>query len=223
MTGFDLCLQGQRSLKISRFLWSSSKHLMIYMKQNEGHMRCFHIGQSGVNWLGSFSYCRFFQWAKLPGRLLVCFRFFWYVPTSSPQFCFVCSTHWRHLWSSVNVKAPPTSSPSQTERHFWGDTRGRRFPPTVSDGVRGLQLLVGAGLANPQGWGVGHAPVRDRWATVLGLQQVEVVGHGGRVAHQARVHGEAVLVARPRQLGDERREFRTFFSGCTDTLKLISL
>lgn len=78
-----------------------------------------------------------------------------------------------------------------------------RSSPTVSDGVRRLQLLVGAGLANPQGRGVGHAPVRDRGASVLSLQQVEVVGHGGGVAHQARVHCEAVLVARPRQLGDQ--------------------
>lgn len=69
---------------------------------------------------------------------------------------------------------------------------------TVSDGVS-LQLLVRAGLAHPQRRRVSHA-VRDGGASVLGLQQVEVVGHGGRVVHEARVHGEAVLVTRPRQL-----------------------
>lgn len=85
--------------------------------------------------------------------------------------------------------------------------------PTVSDGVRRLQFLVGAVLPYPQWGGVGHTPVGYWGASVLGLQQVEVVGHGCWVAHQARVHGKAVLVARPRQLGDHRPHLSTFFWG----------
>ena len=47
---------------------------------------------------------------------------------------------------------------------------------------------------------MGHSTVRDGGASILGLQQVEVVGHRCRVVHDARVHGKAILVTWPRQL-----------------------
>lgn len=48
---------------------------------------------------------------------------------------------------------------------------------------------------------MGHPTVRDGGASILGLQQIEVVGHGCRVAHDARVNSKAILVTCPRQLG----------------------
>lgn len=75
---------------------------------------------------------------------------------------------------------------------------------TVSDGIS-LKLLVGTGLlAHAQGGGVCDSAVGDGRAPVLGLQQVQVVGHGRLVAHDAWVHGKAVLVAGPRQLDGDR-------------------
>lgn len=75
---------------------------------------------------------------------------------------------------------------------------------TISDGVC-LHLLVRAGLAHSQRRGVGDATVRDWRASILGLQQIEVVGHGCRVAHDARVDGKAILVTWPGQLGTMKR------------------
>lgn len=75
---------------------------------------------------------------------------------------------------------------------------------TISDGVC-LHLLVRAGLAHSQWRGVGDATVRDWRASILGLQQIEVVGHGCRVAHDARVDGKAILVTWPGQLGTMKR------------------
>lgn len=47
---------------------------------------------------------------------------------------------------------------------------------------------------------MGNPTVRDGRASILGLQQIKVVGHGCRVAHDARVHSKAILVTWPRQL-----------------------
>lgn len=52
---------------------------------------------------------------------------------------------------------------------------------------------------------MGDATVGDWRAPILGLQQIEVVGHGCRVAHDARVDGKAILVTRPGQLGTMKR------------------
>lgn len=54
---------------------------------------------------------------------------------------------------------------------------------------------------------MGHSTVGDGGASVLGLKEVKVVGHGRLVTHDARVHGKAVLVAWPWQL--ERRGDKT--------------
>lgn len=48
---------------------------------------------------------------------------------------------------------------------------------------------------------MGHPTVGNRGASILGLKQIEVVGHGCWVAHDARVHSKAILVTWPRQLG----------------------
>lgn len=76
--------------------------------------------------------------------------------------------------------------------------------PTISDGVR-LELFVRAGLAHSERGRVSDPAVRDRRAAILSLQQVEVVGHGCRVAHEPGVHGKAVLVPWPRQLTETNK------------------
>lgn len=68
---------------------------------------------------------------------------------------------------------------------------------TISDGVW-LKLLVGAGLAHSQRRRVSDPTVRDWRATIL--QQIKVVGHGCRMAHDPRIHSKPILVPRPRQL-----------------------
>lgn len=47
---------------------------------------------------------------------------------------------------------------------------------------------------------MGHPTVWDGGTSILGLQQIKVVGHGCWVAHDARVHSKAILVTWPRQL-----------------------
>lgn len=53
---------------------------------------------------------------------------------------------------------------------------------------------------------MGHPTVRDWRASILGLQQIKVVGHGCLVAHDARVHSKAILVTRPRQLEETKTQ-----------------
>ena len=64
---------------------------------------------------------------------------------------------------------------------------------------------------------MGHATVRDGGASILGLQQVKVVSHGCRVAHDARVHSEAILVAWPRQLRKIKKTDEQVIDQCSLT------
>lgn len=86
--------------------------------------------------------------------------------------------------------------------------KGATPSPTISDGVW-LELLIGAGLAHSQRRRVSDPAVRDGRATIL--QQVKVVGHGRRVAHDPRVHSEPVLVPWPRQLGTKETVYLCMF------------
>lgn len=84
------------------------------------------------------------------------------------------------------------------QRPGWlADAQSERSSHTIPDGVW-LKLLVGAGLAHSQRRRVSDPTVRDWRATIL--QQIKVVGHGCRMAHDPRIHSKPILVSRPRQL-----------------------
>lgn len=70
---------------------------------------------------------------------------------------------------------------------------------TVSDRTR-LWFFIWACLAHSQRRRVGHSTVRNGRASILGLQEVEVISHSCRVDHVAWIHSEAVLVSWPWQL-----------------------